>query len=444
MDSKTKILLITLEPIAQKMAGPAIRALELGKVLAADFDTVVFSPVEGGAPPDGELPPRLRLVRGEGARSLRALAEESEIIFIQSNVLKPYPFLSQLGKFLILDLYDPYLFSILVQYKDDPTQASASYRMMHQVLEAHMQACDLAVCASERQRDYWIGRFCALGRITPELYDFDPSLRKLIDVVPYGLPETMPQKNGEGLRDLPGIAADDPVLIWGGGIWDWFDPISVIEGVRACLPKIPNLRLVFMGTKSPNPKVEIMDMTRRARDLAGQYGLTDKNVFFLEGWVPYEKRVNYLLEATAAVSAHFDLPETRFSFRTRILDYFWCGLPILTTGGDGLAELIKENGAGLVLPYQDPTAWARAIEQVVSDGQGRQAMSVGSRKIAQMFYWQNNAQPIVRFVKEPYHLPAFAKITMPNLIERARAVNRRGGPRLIIKRSVELINDILK
>jgi glycosyltransferase involved in cell wall biosynthesis len=444
VDSKTKILLITLEPIAQKMAGPAIRALELAKVLAQDFATVVFSPVEGGDPPAGQLPPNLRLVRGGGSRALRALAEESETIFIQSNVLKPYPFLSQLGKFLILDLYDPYLFSVLVQYKGDRTQASASYRMMHQVLEAHMLACDLAVCASERQRDYWIGRFCAQGRISPELYEFDPSLRKLIDVVPYGLPENPPQKNGAGLREIPGIGADDPVLIWGGGIWDWFDPLSVIEGVKACLPEIPNLRLVFMGTKSPNPKVEIMDMTKRARDLASQFGLLDRNVFFLEGWVSYEKRVNYLLDATAAVSAHFDLPETRFSFRTRILDYLWCGLPILTTAGDGLAELIQQHGAGLILPYQDASAWAAAIKQVVGDERGREAMRKGSKEVAKMFYWQNNAEPIRRFLKNPYHLPTFEKITMPTLLERARAVYRRGGRRLIIKRSVELINDILK
>ncbi|MBS1990321.1 MAG: glycosyltransferase family 4 protein [Cyanobacteria bacterium SZAS LIN-3] len=446
MDSKTKILLITLEPIAKKMAGPAIRALELGKILARDYATVVFSPVEGGEPPEGEMPPNLRLVRGGGSRILKELAENAETIFIQSNVLKPFPFLSQMGKYLILDLYDPYLFSILVQYKNDRTQASASYRMMHKVLEAHMLACDLAVCASERQRDYWIGRFCAQGRVTPEMYEFDPSLRKLIDVVPYGLPQEEPQKHGDGagLRAIPGIGAEDPVLIWGGGIWDWFDPLSVIEGVKACIGEIPDLRLVFMGTKSPNPKVEVMDMTKRARALAQESGLLDKNIFFLDGWVPYEQRVNYLLEATAAVSAHFDLPETRFSFRTRILDYFWCGLPILTTTGDGLAELIQQNGAGLVLPYQDAGAWAEAIKKVVKDGQSREAMRQGSKKIAKMYHWQDNAEPIRRFLQAPYHLPQYTPVTMPNLAERARAVYRRGGGQLIIKRSVELINDILK
>jgi len=166
--------------------------------------------------------------------------------------------------------------------------------------------------------------------------------------------------------------------------------------------------------------------------------------FFLDGWVPYEERVNYLLEATAAVSAHFDLPETRFSFRTRILDYFWCGLPILTTEGDGLAELIQQHGAGVVLPYQDSAAWARAIKQVVQNSDARRTMQKGAQEVAKMFYWKNNAEPLRRFLNAPYHLPAFTEITMPNLAERARAVWRRGGRQLIIKRSVELINDILK
>ena len=95
--------------------------------------------------------------------------------------------LTTLEKFLIVDLYDPILFSLLVQFQDEPTTASASYRLMHQVLERHMLAADFCVCASERQRDYYLGRFCALGRIDPQMYKFDSSLRKLIDVAPFGV-----------------------------------------------------------------------------------------------------------------------------------------------------------------------------------------------------------------------------------------------------------------
>ncbi len=121
-------------------------------------------------------------------------------------------------KFLIVDLYDPYLFSLLVQYQDDPVTASSSYRLMHQVLEKHMLTADFFVCASERQRDYWIGRFCALGRVDPAMYKFDPSLRKLIDVAAFGLSDHLPEKSGKGLRaDFEQITEKDFVLLWGGG-----------------------------------------------------------------------------------------------------------------------------------------------------------------------------------------------------------------------------------
>jgi glycosyltransferase involved in cell wall biosynthesis len=446
--TSAKILIITLEPISKKMAGPAIRAVELGKVLCGEFDVTVFSPVDiedGLTLPTDENWQNFRIVTGGGRKKLTELAEAADTIFLQANVLKPFPFLAEMNRYLIVDLYDPYLFAVLVQYKDDAVQADASYRLMHQVLEKHMLAADLTLCASERQRDYWIGRFCALGRINPAMYRFDPSLRKLIDVAPFGLPTIAPQKCGPGLRErIPAIAADDPVLLWGGGIWDWFDPLTVLKAVKIVSAEIENIRLVFMGTKSPNPKVPVMDMTTRAMALAKELDLTDKNVFFLEGWVDYDERVNYLLDATIAVSSHFDLPETRFSFRTRLLDYFWCGLPVLTTGGDQLAELIDAGGAGVALPYQDEAAWAAAIKNTLSDKARLKSMQDNARRLGERFHWQDNAEPIRKFLRQPHHLPQHEQVTMPNLIERARAIYRRGGKELIIKRSTELINDILK
>ena len=57
----------------------------------------------------------------------------------------------------------------------------------------------------------------------------------------------------------------------------------------------------------------------------------DHTVFFNDGWVPYAERGAWLAEADIGVSAHFDDIETRFAFRTRLLDYLWAGLPIVTT-----------------------------------------------------------------------------------------------------------------
>lgn len=444
---RRRVLIITLEPISKQMAGPAIRGVEIGKALAGNHDVTVFSPCPSEIQSPRELSdqPGFNVILGAPKSHLYKIAENSDIIFIQANVLKPYPALSGLGKYLVVDLYDPYLLAILAQYEDDLSTASSSYALMHQVLERHMVYADFAVCASEKQLDYWLGRLCALGRLTPEVYRFDPSFRKVIDVLPYGLPDTAPLRTDVGIKGrVDGIGEEDFLLLWGGGLWEWFDPITVISAVAQLSFKFPQLKLYFMGLKSPNPHVPIMHMAVKAKELASHLGVLNTHVFFSEDWTPYRERVNYLLDADIAVSAHFDLPETRFSFRTRILDYLWAGLPILTTRGDHLGEQIEREKAGVTLPYKDVEAWASAIEMLLTNKDILQQYRYGSSKMARQFEWSKVVKPLQEFCADPHHLPSYSRVKMPSLVERAMSVYSRGGKELVIKRSQEILKDMMR
>jgi glycosyltransferase involved in cell wall biosynthesis len=443
--AETKILIITLEPVSGKMAGPAIRSLELGRQLSDEFSVTVYSAQDADEHPERLSSNNLTVVAGGGKNKLYALAEKADILFIQANVLKQFPSLARAGKYLIVDLYDPYLFSLFEQYEHDPATAWSSFRLMHQVLEKHMLNADFCVCASERQRDYWIGRFCALGRITPEVYQLDRSLRKLIDIVPFGVQERAPQPTTLAIKGVvPGINNDDFVLLWGGGIWDWFDPLTIISAVGQLQDRMPQLRLLFMGQKSPNPQVPMMPMVGKSKALAQELGLANRSVFFLEDWIGYEERANYLLDADITVSAHFDVIETRFSFRTRILDYFWAGKPILTTAGDDLADLIQTSGAGFSLDFKDVDGWADAILRLVQSPELQQQCKTASHELADRFRWSRAVEPLRRFCRNPYRLPAFTRVTMPSILERAHAVYSRGGKELVIQRSKELFGDLLR
>lgn len=451
VSSCKSIIFVTLEPIARQMAGPAIRAFELGLTLTDEVNVTVFTPHK--IPDDvmlelqqrRNLPPNFLLKSGLSKSALYNLAAQHDAIFIQANVLKPYPGLAALGKYLTVDLYDPYLFSILVQYQNSDVAANASYRLMHKVLEQHMVACDFSVCASERQRDYWLGRYCALGRINPDMYAFDPSMRKLIDCIPFGLQEGEPVRRGKGAKgNIEGIGENDKLLLWGGGIWDWFDPLTVIRAAARASEKIPNLRLFFMGMKSPNPQVPLMPMAIKAKELAKELNVLNRIVFFHEEWTPYEDRVNFLLDADIGVSAHFDLPETRFSFRTRLLDYFWARLPVLTTGGDQLAELIESHNAGRALDYGDVDGWVSAISELLDDPQRERKCREGAQRLAENYVWSKAALPLRNFLREPHHLPEYKKVTMPSFVERAQAVYARGGKDLVVKRSKQIIEDWMK
>ena len=82
--------------------------------------------------------------------------------------------------------------------------------------------------------------------------------------------------------------------------------------------------------------------------------MTDKFVFFNEAWVPYDQRHNWLLDADCGVTTHFEHVETTFAFRTRVLDYLWAGLPIVTTDGDAFADLVRTERLGVVAKCAPP------------------------------------------------------------------------------------------
>ena len=96
-----------------------------------------------------------------------------------------------------------------------------------------------------------------------------------------------------------------------------------------------------------------MAIVERARARARAAGLLDTHVIFND-WVPYEERAAYLREADIGVSTHRQHLETRYSFRTRMLDYLWAGLPIVCTEGDYFGDLVQREGLGRAVPPTTP------------------------------------------------------------------------------------------
>lgn len=420
----SRILVITLDVVAERMAGPAIRAWELAGQLTAAGRVTLASKF-----PVGRADPRFAVTSFAGDRhALTALAREHDVLVVQGYALHDYPALATLGKHLVVDLYDPLVFESYPLYRQRGDGGDDLHARHVAMLDAQMLAGDFFVCANERQRDMWLGRLCALGRLVPAVYAADPTFRRVIDLVPFGLGDAPPRAAAPVLKGVvPGIGPDDFVLLWGGGVWDWFDPLTLIRAVAALGRTRQDVKLFFLGVRSPNPDTPAMPMTARAIALAEELGVKDRLVFFNQAWVPYEQRQAYLLEADAGVTAHFDSVETRFSFRTRVLDYLWAGLPVLTTTGDGLAEVVAREGLGQALPYEDPDAWARAIAALADDPQARQATRARVRAVAERYRWSVVAAPLVAYCRAPWRqapgLRAYAR-PRPRPLALARAAWR--------------------
>ncbi|HVF18947.1 MAG TPA: glycosyltransferase, partial [Mycobacteriales bacterium] len=237
-------------------------------------------------------------------------------------------------------------------------------------------------------------------------YDADPTLRSLIDVAPFGVEEQPPSSATRALKGVvPGIGVDDVVLLWGGGVYNWFDPLTLIRAVAKVHAEHPHVRLYFLGMSHPNPDVPRMRMAAHAVALSDRLELTGRVVFFNTGWVPYDERADYLLDADVGVSTHLDHVETAFSFRTRILDYLWAGLPVVTTGGDALADVVVGAGAGVAVPPDDVDALAAAIAALVAHPAERARLADGARTAAAAFRWSTVLRPLVEFCGDPRRAP---------------------------------------
>jgi hypothetical protein len=169
-----------------------------------------------------------------------------------------------------------------------------------------------------------------------------------------------------------------------------------------------------------------------ARREAERRGLTGTTVHFLEQWVPYAERHNVLLDAAVGVSIHGDHVETDFSFRTRVLDYLWAGLPVVTTGGDAMAEIVQRHGLGIVVPPGDADALAAALVAVLHR---RVVVAPAAFEAARAeLAWPVALAPLLRFCRAPEPAPDRIDRTVAWRLGPYRRALPTSGVRLLVRR----------
>ncbi|MFC0109920.1 glycosyltransferase [Kibdelosporangium aridum] len=442
---RRNILVVTSDSITERMAGPAIRAWNMADVLAGEHDVRLITMNEHSNPP--QAPFDVRYVR---PADMGPEVDWAHIVILQGHVLEQVPQLKTSPKIVVCDIYDPMHLEQLEQGKD-LTDARRAHvvEVVTEVLSNQLLRGDFFLCASERQRHFWLGHLGAIGRLSPTLYDSDPSVRSLLAIAPFGLSAKPPQRTGPGPRDLvDSIGQDDKVIIWAGGIYNWFDPLTLLHAIDRMRGTHPDVKLLFLGMKHPNPDVGEMDMANRARALARRLNLGG-NVVFNETWVPFDERQNWLLDADCGVTTHYEHVETTFAFRTRVLDYLWSGLPIVTSAGDSFADLVERERLGVVVPAEDPDALAAALEKVLYDKEFAQACRERIELVRERFTWETALAPLVEFCRNPRpaadRLPGAGPMVGTKPLGAVAAVRRdvalmkeylnAGGPRELARRA---------
>jgi glycosyltransferase involved in cell wall biosynthesis len=267
--------------------------------------------------------------------------------------------------------------------------AEASYRRVVATYRWALGNADVVITANSRQQASVLTLLALFGLLDPLV-----PVEDRVIIVPSGVPPDLLVRE----RRLP-LAVDrhEPVVLWAGGAYPWFDVANLARSCELVLERLPTARFVFAGVHGRDEALgaeqvggrEIHDAVQRIPRLA-------ERVEFVS-WVPYRERAQLYARADVAISVHGLHAETYFSMRARVLDYVGAALPLVVTGGDTISEMLASEGAARVVPPGDANALARAVVDLLENPAKRLAIAAAMRRLTLgAMSWNTAIEPLLR------------------------------------------------
>lgn len=158
-------------------------------------------------------------------------------------------------------------------------------------------------------------------------------------------------------------------------------------------------RAVYVGDVRPSRGLRAMvEATRRAPqwslDLVGPVGSRDQewldrivtddpslaDRIRVHGRRPPSESWEVAREAWVGLALLEDTPAFRAAMPTKVLEFVACGLPVVTTDLPRPAALVRDNGAGAVVPVGSPETVGAAVAEILSALESDPALLAGWRR----------------------------------------------------------------
>jgi glycosyltransferase involved in cell wall biosynthesis len=223
-------------------------------------------------------------------------------------------------------------------------------------------------------------------RLLHEVHGVPP---ERVDVIPHGIPE-MPAVDPAAHKNRFGLAGAKVLLTFG-----LLSPSKGLEHVIAALPEIvarhPDAVYAVVGATHPQLVREQGEAYRESLvDLVERLGVSDRVVFH-DRFVDLPELLAWLGAADIYLTPY--LGEEQATSGT--LAYaFGCGTAVISTPYWHARELLAD-GRGILVPFRDPAAIARAAGDLLADDARRDAMRRQAREAGRDMTWDRTAERFV-------------------------------------------------
>jgi glycosyltransferase involved in cell wall biosynthesis len=335
MNNKILVLSEGPPPIGDTVAeGGSLRAWGLSKGLLANGHEITFayrSTFKIGNYEQNEIPEGITLSTWDGER-INTLLDNHNVIIMRYAMGEAAEITSRLKKhhILVSDSYIPISIEVSARKSNDQFEQHNFLKLQHSSKIASKRA-DYILYASPAQKNYYLGYLSGINKLNPKTYSH---LTDRMFEIPYGVdPSERPLKK----RKLP----KQPVLLWYGAFYSWFDMESLIDSIKDISDNVPGFKFMVAGAKNPyNKDPGIMAHYKKTMESIKSAGI---NVEYVN-WHPFKDRFSVYEQATAIITQNHIGLENELAWRTRLMDYVLAGIPILTNGGDPLGEDLIARG----------------------------------------------------------------------------------------------------
>ncbi len=309
---------------------------------------------------------------------------------------------------------------------------------------AALARADAFSVVSARQKYALIGEMAAVGRLKGSNYGQDQIYHLPNAVEPDPYRHTKAVLRGKLVRER------DFVVLWAGGYNTWTDVETLFRGVTAAMREEPRLKFVSLGGAMPG-----RDETTfyHFRTLVAESEFADRFIF--TGWVPTEEVPNYYFESDVGINMDRYSYEMLIGCRYRILDMLRAGLPVVTTLGTEISQIVEQERLGATFTPGEAKGLKQALLDLARDETRRRRSAHRARDyVLKNRLVHEVMKPLVRWAADPQPSPdrTAAPTTEPvwrprsfigRLAEALENRGLRGGMRVVAGAFVGRLSDLI-
>jgi glycosyltransferase involved in cell wall biosynthesis len=159
--------------------------------------------------------------------------------------------------------------------------------------------------------------------------------------------------------------------------------VYLLQALASLAAEFPEANLLMVGRPKPDGDTD---------KLIKALGLTER-ITFVSG-ISTEQLVEYYAQAEVVV-----VPSVYEGFGLPAGEAMACGVPVVSTSGGALPEVVGD--AGLLVPVRDSDAIAQKVAELFNDPEQRERLAIAGRKrIEALFCWQRVARQMTNYYEQ--------------------------------------------